>query len=134
MASSKSDAPNVYAYRGRRLLSQYHEQHKDIPQYKLSQMREVLRNPDPSPDLPVCIIGAGTAGLYTAMILESLGIDYQIVDADTRDRIGGRLFTFHFPNGGPYDYYVCCTSVFSHRVLTSVYRKSELCGSQTRHS
>ncbi|KAF9649823.1 hypothetical protein BDM02DRAFT_3094095 [Thelephora ganbajun] len=55
--------------------------------------------------LPVCIIGAGTAGLYTAMIFESLRVPYRIVDASTRDRVGGRLFTYRFPGGGPYDYY-----------------------------
>ena len=134
MASSNGGVPNVYAYRGRHLLSQYHEQHKNVPQHKLSQMKGVLRNPSPSADLPVCIIGAGTAGLYTAMILESLGISYQIIDADTRDRVGGRLFTFHFPNSGPYDYYVCLTPAFSYRALTFVYRMSELCGTRTRHS
>ena len=55
---------------------------------------------------PVCIIGAGMAGLYTAMILESLMIRYHIVDANTRERVGGRVFTYKFPNGGPYDYFV----------------------------
>lgn len=59
-----------------------------------------------TPELPVCIIGAGTAALYTAMILESLNISYHIADADTREHIGGRLITYHFPNGGPKDYYV----------------------------
>ena len=66
----------------------------------------VLQNPVPTGDLPVAIIGTGAAGLYTAMIFESLGINYHLVDADTRERVGGRLFTYHFPNGGPYDYYV----------------------------
>jgi monoamine oxidase len=46
-------------------------------------------------DRPICIIGAGVAGLYTAMILESLGIDYEILEAD-EDRIGGRIFTHRF--------------------------------------
>ncbi|KAF9645107.1 amine oxidase [Thelephora ganbajun] len=68
-------------------------------------MKGVLHNHDPTLNLPVCIIGAGVAGLYTAMIFESLGIPYQIVDADTKDRVGGRLFTYYFPDGGPYDYY-----------------------------
>jgi len=99
--------PNVYAYRGRHLLSQYHERNKQIPDHKLSEMKPVLHNPAPTPNSPVCIIGAGMAALYTAMIFESLGISYQIVDADTRERIGGRLFTYRFPGGGPYDYYVC---------------------------
>ena len=105
MASDQD--PNVYAYRGRCLLSAYHDRHKDsIPDYDLSKLRSGLKIPLVSPDLPVCIIGAGTAALYTAMILESLGISYHIVDANTRERVGGRLFTYRFPGGGPYDYYV----------------------------
>ena len=107
MASPTSGVPEVYAYRDRQLLSRHHEQHGDIPDYDPSKIKEVLGNPDPSPTTPVCIIGAGMAGLYTAMIFESLGISYQIVDADTRARVGGRLFTYCFPNGNPYDYYVC---------------------------
>ena len=99
-------APNIYAYRGRRLILQYQARHTDIPDHKLSVLKPILRNPAPTDDLPICIIGAGAAGLYTAMIFESLGISYQIVDADTKERVGGRLFTSHFANGGPYDYYV----------------------------
>jgi hypothetical protein len=106
MASDGTDPPNVYAYRGRRLLSAYHERLKDIPDHKLSKLKPILKNPAATPNLPVCIIGAGTAALYTAMILDSLDISYHIVDASTRERVGGRLFTYHFPNGGPYDYYV----------------------------
>jgi len=106
MASSKRKLPNIYAYRGRHLLLKYHERHHDsVPDHKLSELKKNLCAPS---DFPVCIIGAGTAGLYTAMILESLGIDYQIVDAGTRERVGGRLFTYRFPGGGEYDYYVCC--------------------------
>lgn len=40
---------------------------------------------------PVCIIGAGAAGLYTAMILDDFGIKYEILEAF--DRHGGRIFT-----------------------------------------
>jgi hypothetical protein len=43
----------------------------------------------------ICIIGAGVAGLYTAMIFDSLGIDYDILEANP-DRVGGRLFTYRF--------------------------------------
>ena len=75
----------------------------------------MLRNQVPSDELPVGIIGTGTAGLYTVMIFnESLGIPYQLVDTDVRERVGGRLYTYHFPGGGPYNYYVC-------NIFTSVY-------------
>ncbi|KAF5325025.1 hypothetical protein D9619_010096 [Psilocybe cf. subviscida] len=40
------------------------------------------------------IVGAGVAGLYAAMILQSLNIDYEILEAN--DRIGGRVFTHRF--------------------------------------
>ena len=52
----------------------------------------------------VGIIGAGCAGLYTAMILESLGIEFEILEGS--DRVGGRLHTRKLGNG-PNDYYVC---------------------------
>lgn len=166
---------NIFAYRGRLLLSTYNESQKDdVPNHELSDLRKLLHNfsaPDESDEQPeprkldesdksygsgdqpvdqftgvphgvrvgvgrsvvndryngyrppsggessggvlaewlnppVCIIGAGMAGLYTAMILESLMIRYHIVDANTRERVGGRVFTYKFPNGGPYDYFV----------------------------
>lgn len=112
--------PNIHGYRDRHLLSWYHARHKHIPDYGLSKLKQALRNPDPTPDLPVCIIGAGAAGLYIAMMFESLGISYQIVDADTRERVGGRVFTYRFPGGGPYDYFVNGIRMRRDRVLTLV--------------
>ena len=55
-------------------------------------------------DEPVGILGAGVGGLYTALILQSLNVSYEIIEAS--DRTGGRLFTHKFPNGGFYDYFV----------------------------
>ncbi|KDQ59033.1 hypothetical protein JAAARDRAFT_192592 [Jaapia argillacea MUCL 33604] len=55
----------------------------------------------------VGIIGAGVAGLYSAMMLDYLsqyGFDYQIIEASSR-RVGGRLYTYNFPGGGANDYY-----------------------------
>ena len=126
--------PNIYAHRGRQLLSQYRERHEDIPRPDLPKIRKILNNPRPSSTSPVCIIGAGMAGLYTAMILKSLEIDYQIVDANTRERVGGRIFTHHFPGGGSYDYCVCWIPGCFHRVLIFAYRTLELCGSRIHHS
>ena len=112
MASKETPIPNIFAYRGIQLLSEYNELYKDSPEHVPSKLAaEVQNRSDYS--LPVCIIGAGAAGLYTAMIFESLGIKYQIVEANTEERIGGRLFTYHFPDGGPYDYFV--REVYSHR-------------------
>ena len=109
---------NVYAHRGRHLLTAYHDRHQHIPHHELSAITPILQNPPPSDDLPVCIIGTGAAGLYTAMIFESLGISYHLVDANTRERVGGRIFTYHFPNSGPYDYFVSKFFLGSSRGLT----------------
>ncbi|KAK7691011.1 hypothetical protein QCA50_006114 [Cerrena zonata] len=43
---------------------------------------------------PICIVGAGVAGLYAALILQDLGIKYEILEAS--DRIGGRIWTHRF--------------------------------------
>jgi len=104
---SMSSHPNVYAYRARHLLSQFQARNADIPKTKLADLREELQNLPPTADLPVAIIGAGMAGLYTAMIFESLKIPYQIIDADTPERVGGRVFTHYFSDKeGSYDYFV----------------------------
>ena len=45
----------------------------------------------------VCIVGAGIAGLYIAMILDDLQIpnlEYDILEAS--DRVGGRVYTYRF--------------------------------------
>jgi hypothetical protein len=57
----------------------------------------------PPPDFKVGIIGAGAAGLYTAMILQDLGIQYELLEANKT--VGGRLFTHRFGEK-PNDYYV----------------------------
>lgn len=64
--------------------------------------------------LKVGIIGAGAAGLYAAMLLDSLGIDYDIHEGS--GRIGGRIYTYRFDQKAwdkatpdepdYYDYYV----------------------------
>jgi monoamine oxidase len=56
------------------------------------------------PELPICIIGAGAAGLAAALMLQSLGKPFEILEAS--NRIGGRCFTYSFSNPPkPYDYY-----------------------------
>ena len=64
--------------------------------------------------LSVGIVGAGASGLYAAILLQSLGIKYEILEAN--DRPGGRIWTHYFdPDtwkasqaGSPeyYDYFV----------------------------
>ena len=52
--------------------------------------------PAPNLDCPlkVGILGAGVSGLYSALLLQSLGVDYEILEADCR--VGGRIFTHYF--------------------------------------
>ena len=72
---------------------------------------------DPTPHLfpggeRVGIVGAGMAGLYSALILQSLDVPFEIIESS--DRVGGRLFTHKFPEGGKYDYYVRSFNSFSY--------------------
>ena len=62
-------------------------------------------------DLKIGIIGAGVSGLYTALILKSLDIDYEILESS--DRIGGRIFTHHFSEKD-HDYYDIGAMRFPH--------------------
>lgn len=52
----------------------------------------------------VGILGAGIGGLYSALILQSLDIPFEIIEAS--NRVGGRLYTHKFENGRKYDYFV----------------------------
>lgn len=70
------------------------------------------------PPLKVGIIGAGAAGLYSALLLQSLDIEFEILEAD--GRAGGRIYTHYFDpeswkNSTPqeaayYNYYVSVNS------------------------
>lgn len=64
----------------------------------------------------VGILGAGVGGLYTALILDSLGIKYEILEASKRT--GGRLFTHKFEKGNNYDYFVCHSFHSHYAMLT----------------
>ena len=109
---------HAYSYRAHHALNKYHSRHegvlKSLP--KLSRMLEVAQPPAPTTQNPVCIIGAGAAGLYTAMIFDSLSIPYEILEADPL-RVGGRMFTHYFGNqdGSDYQYYVSRTFNSGHQ-------------------
>ncbi|KAK3374262.1 hypothetical protein B0T24DRAFT_679621 [Lasiosphaeria ovina] len=54
----------------------------------------------------IAIVGAGIAGLYTAMLLKYVGItNVDILEAS--DRVGGRCYTYEFPDDKscPHNYY-----------------------------
>ena len=62
-----------------------------IPTASLHGARDLDK---PSEADPICIVGAGAAGLYAAMILDDLGVEYEILEAS--ERVGGRVFTYRF--------------------------------------
>lgn len=57
--------------------------------------------------LPIAIIGAGVAGLYSALILDLFNIEYEILESSSR--AGGRIFTKSLDSvpehEGPHDYF-----------------------------
>ncbi|KAF3105147.1 hypothetical protein TWF569_010210 [Orbilia oligospora] len=82
----------------------------DLPRdknYKNGKLGEEVSE-QTAPQLPprkVCIVGAGVAGLYIAMILDDLNIPnltYEILEANSR--VGGRAYTHHFSDKS-HDYY-----------------------------
>lgn len=81
------------------------------PKYKDGKRRV---GGDNTPPRKVCIVGAGIAGLYIAMILDSLkvpNLTYDILEANSR--VGGRIYTHHFSNE-PHDYYDIGAMRFPH--------------------
>lgn len=94
----------------------------EIPPREIPQLPEFEPDRSIPANMRVCIVGAGAAGLFTAMIfdwlkekgakkeLPELNISYDIFEANGQDRLGGRLYTYKFPstNGyvsGDHDYY-----------------------------
>ncbi|CAG7850867.1 Putative bifunctional amine oxidase DDB_G0291301 Includes: RecName: Full=Putative sarcosine oxidase; Short=PSO; Includes: RecName: Full=Putative L-amino-acid oxidase [Serendipita indica DSM 11827] len=68
---------------------------------KAAAPAEKVRRP-----IKIGILGAGAAGMYAAMIIDSLkspDFTYEILEANP-ERVGGRLYTHHFSDG-PNDYF-----------------------------
>ncbi|KAG2151158.1 flavin-containing amine oxidoreductase-domain containing protein [Suillus bovinus] len=109
---------DVFGYLGRNIIhdhnsvllkklpghSEHHAGRRHIPQ--LPTLSKLPLSPDGASNKdshPVGILGAGVGGLYTALMLDSLDIKYEILEAS--DHTGGRLFTYKFPDSNEYDYY-----------------------------
>ena len=115
MGDSTSSQLSARILYGRKVVADLHEQlgqshdRTDVPE--LAKLPGILKPGFDSGDArrPVVgIVGGGVAGLYAAMMLKDAGVPYLILEAQAKERLGGRLFTHHFPNGGTYDYYVRC--------------------------
>ncbi|KAK6345942.1 hypothetical protein TWF730_010281 [Orbilia blumenaviensis] len=79
--------------------------HDNLPSDTNFKVGKGIRRADDPPPHKVCIVGAGVAGLYIAMILDDLKIPnltYEILEAG--NRVGGRLYTYHFSDE-LHDYY-----------------------------
>lgn len=91
---------DIFAHYGRSIIQEY-------ASASPMENREAAFLPLPPravTDDPVGILGAGIGGLYTALILQSLNVSYEIIEAS--NRTGGRMFTHKFSGGGFYDYFV----------------------------
>jgi NAD(P)-binding Rossmann-like domain len=82
--------------------------HSGIPPGLMSHCAEACKRREWRRPLSIGILGAGVAGLYTALMIDSLGPDsgvtYEILEAD--ERVGGHLYTYRFEGHDPNDYYV----------------------------
>jgi hypothetical protein len=85
------------------------------PQIGKPQVEKPPKSVNTRPIQRVAIVGAGVAGLHTAMVLGSILKHVHIDLYEAEERIGGRLYTHHFNNinaigtqvpGAEYDYFV----------------------------
>ncbi|KAH6688323.1 L-amino acid oxidase [Plectosphaerella plurivora] len=86
------------------------KEYKTLPRYTIpshDELKDQVGHQGPGHyDKRVCIVGAGAAGLYTAMMLKWLGItNVDIIEA--ADHVGGRCYTYKFTDPTPctHNYY-----------------------------
>ena len=107
---------DTHAYYGRSLIETKHASQKSNLPTKHVALSQALQGKLPNTtcnsttDSPIGILGAGMAGLYTALILDDLGIPYEILEADTT-RIGGRIYTHQFDPSREFEYYASRLSI-----------------------
>ncbi|OCL14974.1 hypothetical protein AOQ84DRAFT_163539 [Glonium stellatum] len=93
-----------------------------------------LAGAEPQEHMKIGIIGAGVAGMFTAMILDQIKeripglkdvISYDILEAAGEKRLGGRLYTHEFTDK-PHDYYDVGAMRFPHNeVMKRTYQLFE---------
>ncbi|KAI8246702.1 putative bifunctional amine oxidase [Colletotrichum sp. SAR 10_99] len=85
---------------------------------KVKRSQQVGLLPEEQRRFKVGIVGAGVAGLFTALALDwinetiekhkgsgNLKVEYEILEAAHEERLGGRLYTHQFTEEGLHDYY-----------------------------
>ena len=83
---------------------------EDIGKNKLPTLPATGKEDTDTSPYKICIVGAGVAGLFTAMIIDqlnekfNLGFEYDILEAADETRFGGRLYTHRFTDN-LHDYY-----------------------------
>ena len=104
--------PSVRDQYAHKILCEYQD-HAVPPTLPFPEPPHPLRRISDEP-ITIAIVGAGVAGLFTAMLLEKaiknngLNIRYEILEAERADGghpLGGRLWTHHFSDSRN-DYYV----------------------------
>ena len=98
------DGEAIYALHARSIITNFLKPAQHAKPTSLSLAKPIIPSPPKATDV-VGILGAGVGGLYTALMLESLKINFEILEA-SEDRVGGRMYTHKFDKGGRYDYYV----------------------------
>lgn len=97
MAGITTSPDDIFAHYGRSIIQEFASPLQKQEAFLPLPPRAVT-------DEPVGILGAGIGGLYTALMLQSLNVSYEIIEAS--NRTGGRMFTHKFSDGGLYDYFV----------------------------
>ncbi|MCJ1316833.1 hypothetical protein MMC15_002154 [Xylographa vitiligo] len=82
----------------------------DIKKGVLPNIPDTGKEDEDTSEYRICIVGAGVAGLFTAMTIDrlnekfNLGFKYEILEAADQGRFGGRLYTHRFSDQ-LHDYY-----------------------------
>ena len=92
-------------------LQQDLDELNSTPKVSKKHIEKLITPPPEKGKFKVGIIGAGCAGLFTALILDwlhevvpELEISYDILEASGKERLGGRLYTHKFSEK-THDYY-----------------------------